>query len=176
VAAALRAAESPRARTRLGQIGLAFHVRRDGVRWHNGETAGHSSYLGLDHERQCGAVVLNGAALALTDEIGERALHFLGGTPLAPLELPEDAPLERSADYTGDYPLGPDFVLNVRPRSGGLEIQAPGQNAFRLWPSGNDRFYLRAVEARVSFERDGDGRVSALILEQGGRQQRAPRR
>lgn len=176
VTAALEDAGRPRARTRRGQIGLAFHVRADGVRWHNGETAGHSSYLGLDHYKQCGVVVLNGAALALTDEFGERALHFLGGTPLSPLELPDDAPIERPAEYTGEYPLSPDFVLNVRPRGDALEIQATGQSAFRLWSSGNDRFYLRAVEARVSFERDGDGRVSALILEQNGQRQRAARR
>jgi D-alanyl-D-alanine-carboxypeptidase/D-alanyl-D-alanine-endopeptidase len=176
VTTALRTAASPRARSGRGRIGLAFHVRADGVRWHNGETAAHSSYLGLDHDKQCGVVVLNGAAIALTDEIGERALHFLGGTPLAPLELPEDAPLEHAADYVGEYPLAADFVLSVQRGGTELTLQATGQGAFRLWHSGGDRFYLRAVEARVAFERDRAGRVSALVLEQGGRKQRASRR
>lgn len=175
VTAALKAAEAPRARSQRGLIGLGFHVRRDGVRWHNGETAAHSSYLGLDHDKQCGVVVLNGAALAVTDAVGERALHSLGGTPIAPLALPEDTPLERAADYVGHYSLLPDFAFTVRPRGEGLEIRATGQSAFRLWPTGKDRFYLRAVEARVVFERDARGRVSALTVEQAQHRQRALR-
>jgi hypothetical protein len=56
-----------------------------------------------------------------------------------------------------------------------LMVQATGQPAFRIWASAPDEFFLKVVDAQITFTRDAAGTVDGLILHQGGRDQRAPR-
>ena len=41
--------------------------------------------------------------------------------------------------------------------------------AYPIFPIGNDRFFFKIVDAELQFARDGDGRVTAVGLHQGGR-------
>ena len=50
-----------------------------------------------------------------------------------------------------------------------LMTQATNQPAFELFPEGENKFFLRAVEAKVTFTRDGQGLVTGLVIHQGGR-------
>jgi hypothetical protein len=56
-----------------------------------------------------------------------------------------------------------------------LEAQLTGQPAFPVFANARDRFFYMAVEAQLDFERDGEGKVVAVILHQNGRDIRAPR-
>ena len=47
--------------------------------------------------------------------------------------------------------------------------QATGQPKFELFPSSETEFFLKAVEAQVSFVKDDEGKVTELILNQNGR-------
>jgi len=47
--------------------------------------------------------------------------------------------------------------------------QATGQPKFELFPSSETEFFLKAVEAQVSFVKDDQGKVTELILNQNGR-------
>jgi D-alanyl-D-alanine-carboxypeptidase/D-alanyl-D-alanine-endopeptidase len=75
----------------------------------------------------------------------------------------------------GRYQLSPTFSLAITRDGTGLFLQATGQDRFGLFASGRNEFFLRAVDASISFERDGADRVIALILHQGGANQRAAR-
>ena len=47
--------------------------------------------------------------------------------------------------------------------------QATGQPKFPLFAESETKFYLKVVEAQVEFFRDQKGRVTHLVLHQGGR-------
>ncbi|MGH9849424.1 MAG: serine hydrolase, partial [Blastocatellia bacterium] len=51
-----------------------------------------------------------------------------------------------------------------------LMTQATGQPKFELFPESETRFFLKVVEAQVTFVKDDKGAVTHLILHQGGDQ------
>ncbi len=82
---------------------------------------------------------------------------------------------ELLAQYVGEYELQPGFVLTFRARDGRLFTQATGQSEFEVYRSSSDQFFLKVVDAKISFVRDDTGVVSSLILHQGGRDMPAKR-
>jgi len=79
------------------------------------------------------------------------------------------------ADYVGEYELQPGFILTVRTRDGRMFTQATGQGEIEIYPGDTDEFFLKVVDAQLSFVRDESGRVTSLILHQGGRDMPAPK-
>ena len=71
--------------------------------------------------------------------------------------------------YAGEYELAPDFTLTVTSENGKLMTQATGQPKFELFPSSETEFFLKIVEAQVTFVKDAQGKVTQLILNQNGR-------
>jgi CubicO group peptidase (beta-lactamase class C family) len=108
-------------------------------------------------------------------------LHQNGRDRRGPRHAATPAPREIAVapdtlrDYVGRYALTPDIVLTVSLSDGRLHVQATGQSNFPVYASSRDEFFYQVVEARLTFERDAAGRVSAVVLHQGGREQRAPR-
>ena len=47
--------------------------------------------------------------------------------------------------------------------------QATGQPKFELFPTSETEFFLKAVEAQVTFVKSDQGQVTELILNQNGR-------
>jgi hypothetical protein len=47
--------------------------------------------------------------------------------------------------------------------------QATGQPAFEIFPSSPTEFFLKVVDARITFVKDASGAVTQLVLHQGGR-------
>ncbi|MCB2230423.1 serine hydrolase [bacterium] len=86
---------------------------------------------------------------------------------LFPVEKAVDAAVFQ--DYVGEYQLAPGFILTVRTRDDRLFTQATGQGEFELYASDTDEYFLRVVEAQISFVRDDAGKVTSLILHQNGR-------
>jgi CubicO group peptidase (beta-lactamase class C family) len=78
--------------------------------------------------------------------------------------------------YVGRFALTPQMTFVVR-RCGeaGLEVQLTGQPFLPVYPSGDDVFFYKAVDAELHFQRDDRGRVEAVVLHQGGIEQRAKR-
>jgi CubicO group peptidase (beta-lactamase class C family) len=73
--------------------------------------------------------------------------------------------------YIGKYQLSPDFVFTVRKDGKQLFVQATGQPEFEVFPLSENKFYLKAVDAQISFTED----AKSLILHQGGKKQEATR-
>jgi CubicO group peptidase (beta-lactamase class C family) len=78
-------------------------------------------------------------------------------------------------DYVGDYQLAPNFVLTITTENGKLFTQATGQAKVEVMPEGKDVFVLRAAGAKITFQRDASGKVTGLVLNQGGRDLPAPK-
>jgi len=70
--------------------------------------------------------------------------------------------------YAGEYELKPGFILTVTAEKDQLFVQATGQSKLQVYPSSETDFFLKVVEAQISFVKDGEGKVTQLILHQGG--------
>ena len=85
-------------------------------------------------------------------------------------------PREVLERYTGNYALGPVTLTIAFTADGtGLTGQLSGQPPIPLIPTGEGAFKADGVEARLIFE-GSEGKASAVTLDQGGMQQRAPRK
>jgi CubicO group peptidase (beta-lactamase class C family) len=73
-------------------------------------------------------------------------------------------------DYTGRYNYGRGAVLIVSLENGKLYAQLTGQSKFQIFPSSENEFYWKVVEASVKFIRDDNGKVTHAIHNQGGQQ------
>jgi serine-type D-Ala-D-Ala carboxypeptidase/endopeptidase len=153
------------------QIGLNWITQRSGdhdIVWHNGGTGGFSSFIGLDEERETAIVVLsNSSTLEGIDDIG---FHLLDKRlPLTPpskhkeIKLPAKV-LDR---YVGAY----DFAglrVTVTRSPQGLIAEIPSQGTARLYAESKTEFFLKLVDAQVSFQVDSKGRVTGAVLHQDG--------
>jgi hypothetical protein len=70
--------------------------------------------------------------------------------------------------YVGEYELKPDFAITVTVEKDQLFLQATGQSRIAVFPSSETEFFLKEVEAQISFIKDAEERVNQLILHQGG--------
>ena len=70
----------------------------------------------------------------------------------------------------------PDFIMTVTRQGNSLITQATGQQTIEIFPESEPRFFPKLMEATIVFEKDASGKVVALVLTQGGRDQRAKMR
>lgn len=71
--------------------------------------------------------------------------------------------------YVGDYELAPGFTLTFRTAEGRMFTRATGQEEAEIYPSSETEFFLKVVDARITFLLDPAGAVTGLTLHQGGR-------
>jgi CubicO group peptidase (beta-lactamase class C family) len=172
---AMAFAQQVRAKAGAMGIGLnwfSLYAGADTIVWHNGGTGGYRTYLGVLPSRKMAVVVLTNTGGTGADDIG---MHLL--VPAIPL-APKPAPVrQRSAitlpasalvRYVGTYQLAPNFAIEVTADGDALYGQPTGQQRFRLWPETEVDFFIREVDAQVTFIRDADGTVSGLMLHQNG--------
>jgi D-alanyl-D-alanine-carboxypeptidase/D-alanyl-D-alanine-endopeptidase len=165
-----------------GQIGLAWHIRSGqgvDVVWHNGGTGGFHSFIGFDKKRRVAVAVLHNSAASI-DDIG---FHLLDAQfPLAAAKPPAKPRVAiRVAPpiletYVGEYALAPTFVMSITREGDQLFLQATGQPRFPIFAETETRFFLKVVDAQITFEKDASGTVVELVLHQNGIDQRAKRK
>lgn len=69
--------------------------------------------------------------------------------------------------YVGSYELQPGFVVTFTLEDGVLMGKPTGQEKVALEQVSTDEFFVSSVKANVKFQRDDEGTVTGLILEQG---------
>jgi D-alanyl-D-alanine-carboxypeptidase/D-alanyl-D-alanine-endopeptidase len=93
--------------------------------------------------------------------------------PKERVEVPVDPKL--LSEYVGRYELAPGVVLEVRLKDGHLSCQLTGQQAFDAYGESATTFFLKVVDAQLTFGRNAAGKVDSVTLHQGGVDQRAAR-
>ena len=78
-------------------------------------------------------------------------------------------------DYGGHYQMPGGAMLVVTLKDGQLMAQLANQPAFPVFASARDKFFYRVVDAKLGFERDPSGTVTAVVLHQNGVDHRAPK-
>jgi len=89
-----------------------------------------------------------------------------------PYELPKEKieielPVETLKQYIGVYELEPEFTLTFTVEGERLFVQATGQGKFEIFPMSENEFFLKVVDASVTFNKDEKGEVVSLTLHQG---------
>jgi len=164
----------------VGKIGLGWHIKSDGLRWHNGQTGTFHSYVAFQPAHGLGVVVLANGASTYFDDLGEAAIAAILGQPIPAMsKLPApDVPVDGKIldSYVGAYELNPSFVITISRDGQSLSAQATGQPPFRMHATSEREFAVYVLRASLSFEVDARGKVTAMVLHQGGKDQRAIRK
>jgi D-alanyl-D-alanine-carboxypeptidase/D-alanyl-D-alanine-endopeptidase len=141
------------------------------IAFHDGGTGGYGAIIGVDQTRSVGLVILANRT-GVPEDI---ALHLID--PAISLSKPPEkrtetgVPADVLASHVGVYALDSmkSFKLTVTLENGQLHMQATGQDKFPIFPESPTKFFLKVVDAQVTFAGDH------LILHQGGVNQRATR-
>jgi len=77
--------------------------------------------------------------------------------------------------YVGSYQLAPNFVMAITRDGDHLFVQATGQPKFEIFPESDRDYFLKVVDAQITFVTDSQGQATELILHQNGLDQHAKR-
>ena len=111
------------------------------------------------------------------------AMHQNGATkpelasykgPLPPEPKAADVPRATLQTYVGSYKAPPGIVKVAFADDGSLTIQLGPQRPVPIKPVSATEFLLEGVDAKLSFKADG-GKVTGLVVNQGGREMSADR-
>ncbi len=80
------------------------------------------------------------------------------------------------SQYAGVYDLGSGAECTMTVEDGQLMTQITGQPKFPMYAESETRFFLKVVDAEVEFVKDSAGKVTGLIIHQGGREIKASRK
>lgn len=140
----------------------------------DGDTGGYTAFIGYSTRTGVAAVLLANTASWTTNAMLGR--HLLNANfPLPALHQQVSLDPAKLSAYAGRYPLTPQFVLTVTPKDGHLMVQATGQEEYEVFPKSDTQFFYRVVNAQITFEMGPDGRASALVLHQNGKDLRGVR-
>lgn len=153
---------------KIGFNWIKSNIAEKEVTWHNGGTGGYRSFAGFREDIKKGVyVVTNGS-----DSVDDLGMHFLNKEfPLRKKEEPKTVITideEVLETYVGEYELNATFSITVTREGNRLFAQATKQPRFELFAEKEDKFFLKAVKASVEFTKNEEGKVTGLILIQGG--------
>jgi len=135
--------------------------------WHNGGTGGYRSFIGFRKDKRLGVVVLCNSANSM-DDIG---FHLLENQyPLESFAQQKEIKVnpEIYRAYAGYYELSPGTVFEVTAEEDKLMVRLTGQPKLEVFPKSETEFFYKVVDAQITFQKDTEGKVTQLILHQGG--------
>lgn len=138
----------PEAANPYDSLGEAYMEAGD----HERAVANYRKSLELNPGNENAKVMLRRMGVEVAEDEGE-------------VQLPPDV-LDR---YVGRYELAPDFILTITREGSQLKGQATGQPQVDLFASSENTFFLKVVNARITFDVTA-GRAESLTLYQNGRQ------
>jgi len=165
------------------QQALGWHIMQHNGRnliWKDGGTYGFASFVGFDAKSRLGVVVLANSFSVTSGVADEVGLHLLDTSmPLAGAPVKERTAVpvdpEILEKYVGRYQLSPTFFIAITREDDRLYEQATGQPKIQIFAESEKEFFLKAVDAQISFKTDAQGGSTELILHQNGLDQRAAR-
>jgi len=160
-------------------FGLTVHTANGHkVISHGGGIEGFNTFLAYyPDDKMTVAVLANLNGSAPEQIAGQLAAIARGESVQLPSERKEITVSPKIlADYAGTYELAPGFDLVVTLEGTQLMSQATGQPKVALFAETETKFFLKVVDAQIEFFRDDHGAVTHLMLHQGGRDMKAPRK
>ncbi len=172
---AMELAHQPRGDFGAGntKIGLGWIIVGEGdnsYHWHNGGTGGYRSFAGFSTVNKRGVVVLANST-STPDDIGHHLLN--PESPLADAEPPKERvaislPEEQLLNLVGSYQLAPEFIVEFTVENGRFYTQATAQPRFEVFAESATEFFLKVVDAQMTFELDENEIATRVTLHQNG--------
>lgn len=164
--------------THTGRFNISKNIVKIGLAWtvvqkedvhiliHEGARDGYRAFIGFNPRKKIGVVVFANFQDIITD-IGIYALT--GQREILKLSESQEAnevkvDPEIYNDYAGKYQVTPSFFIHVTKEGDRLFAQGTGQPKFELFPEAETTFFLKAVRAKIIFERDSSGKFTRLIV------------
>ncbi|MDX2220526.1 MAG: serine hydrolase [Burkholderiales bacterium] len=70
----------------------------------------------------------------------------------------------------GEYQLAPNFILTIS-RDGDRYIsQATNQGPIEIYAESDTKFFVKVINAELTFQKDAEGKATGLVLKQNGRE------
>jgi CubicO group peptidase (beta-lactamase class C family) len=167
---------------RMGGYGLGVAVEGtgDSLRFsHGGANEGYRAFFVLHPSTGDGVAIMTNsdAGAALYMEVVRAVARVYDWPDFRPeaRKVVQVAP-QVIEPYVGDYVLDRDFVITITRDGGQLFASYPGQPKARLLAESETQFFPEGNALRLTFERDGKGRVTHLVVQTGGQKLEAKRR
>jgi hypothetical protein len=77
--------------------------------------------------------------------------------------------------YAGRYQIGPKVIATFTREGDQLMTQLTNQPKFEVFPESATVFFLKVVDATITFIKDDKGKVTHVVIHQGGRNIKAKR-
>lgn len=143
---------------------------------HGGSIDGFNT--AMSHYPESGFTVIVLANVnSITPELIASQLGLIahGDTVRLPTERREIPLPAVAASYAGVYEFTPAVTMTITHKGSQMFAQLTGQGAIEIYAESEREFFLKLVDAQISFGGDG-GAISYLVLHQNGRDQKATRR
>jgi hypothetical protein len=144
---------------------------------HGGAYQGYRAQLTRFPKQRFSVMVLCNLASADPDALVSRIADIYLASEVAPTTTQIGAtPVEAAIDpslldgYVGRFAFdaNPQFVLTFTRDGDGFYAQATGQQRAQIYPSSENEFFYKVVNARITFHRESDGTTNRITLHQNG--------
>ncbi|MEZ4588913.1 MAG: serine hydrolase [Gemmatimonadales bacterium] len=152
---------------------------------HGGADVAHRSMLAYYPTINAGITVQSNHAGFNSNVAFELAAAFFGDAmepekkeaPATTAFDPASYDPKKFDQFVGRYALdaNPDFVLTFTREGDSLFTQATGQPRIPIVPQSDSSFALTVAPASATFQKDADGKVTGLVMRQGGQELHATR-
>lgn len=139
---------------------------------HGGAIHGFATQIIRFPEDRVTVVVLSNVQGAGADKVANVLAAIVFG---AKYELPKERKAVPVASaviekYVGDYQITPSILIAITMEGGKLMLQIAGQPKMEIFAESETDFFLKNVDAQVSFVKDSTGAVTQLLFKQGSGQ------
>ncbi len=158
---------------------LGWAITQDGgktAQGHGGGIDGFSTYIHRVPEDGLLVVVLANFEDAQTGQIRQGLTRIARGETVELPKVRTEIQLDTATmdEYVGTYQLSPTFALTITREGNQLITQATGQGKLPVFAEAKDVLFPKAIPATLQIVRE-NGKVTGLILKQGGREMKATR-
>jgi hypothetical protein len=137
---------------------------------HGGGIYGFSTYIARYPADRLTVVVLSNVEGAPSGEIANDLSAIVFGVPYkTPAERKEITVEPKKLEpYVGEYQIAPNLVLVITLENGKLMGQISTQPKLELFAESETEFFIKTVNAQITFVKNAQGEVTGLVLRQGG--------
>ena len=144
---------------------------------HGGAYQGYRAQLTRFPKQRFSVMVLCNLSSADPDALVSRIADIYLASEVTPTKTQIGAePVEAAIDpslldgYVGRFAFdaNPQFVLTFTRDGANFYAQATGQQRAQIYPSSENEFFYKVVDARITFHRESDGTTNRITLHQNG--------
>lgn len=147
------------------------------VIFHGGGIDGFSTMISRVPDLRLVVIALDNILPGQTGRVADDLLKLAAGQPVNKPAVRKEITISPAIlqQYVGEYVISPKFKLTITLEDGQLQTQATGQQKIPIFAETETRFFLKVVEATLTFDKDKEGKVTGLTLDQGGGSTKATR-